>query len=56
MVDAQGRGDHEEGDNLGILTRKTQRQPATPRMLGMLAKKPPTAGPSTLDVPKVAVK
>ena len=41
---------------IGTLTRKTQRQPSMPRIVAWPAKKPPTTGPSTLDVPKTARK
>ena len=41
---------------IGTLTRKTQRQPSTPRMLDWPAKNPPMTGPSTLEVPNTARK
>ena len=41
---------------IGTLTRKTQRQPAMPRMVSWPAKKPPMTGPSTEAVPKTARK
>ena len=40
----------------GTLTRKTQRQPVMPRIESVPAKKPPTTGPSTDEVPKTARK
>ena len=41
---------------IGTLTRNTQRHPVTPRITAWLAKKPPITGPSTLEVPKTAMK
>ena len=41
---------------IGTLTRKTQRQPSIPRIEVVPAKKPPTTGPITLEVPKTARK
>ena len=41
---------------IGTLTRNTQRQPETPRIESWPAKKPPMSGPSTLDVPNMAMK
>ena len=41
---------------IGTLTRNTQRQPATPSSTLWPAKKPPMTGPSTLEVPNIAMK
>ena len=40
----------------GTLTRKTQRQPATPNSTACPAKNPPITGPRTLEVPNIAMK
>ena len=41
---------------IGTFTRNTQRQPVIDRIESAPAKKPPTTGPSTLEVPKTARK
>ena len=41
---------------IGTFTRKTQRQPTMPRMVLVPAKKPPTSGPMTEDMPNTARK
>ncbi len=41
---------------IGTLTRNTQRQPVMPMISDWPAKKPPTTGPSTLEVPNTARK
>jgi hypothetical protein len=41
---------------IGTLTRNTQRQPVTPSSVSWPARKPPTTGPRTLDVPNTARK
>ena len=41
---------------IGTLTRNTQRQPVMPKMVSAPAKKPPTSGPMTEDMPKTARK
>ncbi len=40
----------------GTFTRKTQRQPAMPRIVSVPANRPPTSGPITEAMPKVARK
>jgi hypothetical protein len=41
---------------IGTLMRNTQRQPAMPSSVSWPAKKPPTTGPRTLELPKTARK
>jgi hypothetical protein len=51
--DVQRAGDESsETMPIGTFTRKTQRQPAKPRIVSCPARNPPTTGPSTLEVPK----
>jgi hypothetical protein len=40
----------------GTLIQKIQRHPSTPRIESCPARKPPTTGPSTLEVPQTAMK
>jgi hypothetical protein len=41
---------------IGTFTRNTQRQPSIPATVPAPAKKPPTTGPATLEMPQTPMK